>query len=131
MSGPGGDRALRRRSAARVLFDADCGFCTRSAGWFARWSRASVEPLQAVDLAALGVDAARAERELPAILVSGQVVYGSDAVAAALASGPWWARAAGFVLRLPLIRSLARPVYALVARNRHRLPGGTTFCRLP
>ncbi len=131
MSVPGGDRALRRRAAVRVLFDADCGLCTRSAGWLATWSAASVEPLQAVDLPTLGIDATRADSELPAVLVSGDVVYGSDAIAAALASGPWWARAASWTMRLPGVRVLGRAVYGIVARNRHRLPGGTGACRLP
>lgn len=130
-AGGNGTHPLPARAAARVLFDADCGFCTRSANWLATWSAASVEPLQAVDLAALGIDATRAESELPAVLVSGDVVYGSDAIAAALASGPWWARLAAGVLRLPVLRRVAQASYRWVARHRYQLPGGTAACRLP
>lgn len=113
----------------RVFFDTDCGFCTRAAGRLARWTAAAVEPLPARDLASLGVDSARADREMPAVLVSGEVVYGAAAVAAALAAGPGWARAVGAVMRLPLVRLLARGGYAVVARHRHHLPGGTRACR--
>lgn len=119
------------RAARLVLFDADCGFCTRAAGRLARWTAATVAPLHAHDLEALGVDAGRADREMPAVLASDEVVYGADAVAAALASGRVWARAAGTAMRLPGVRTLARATYAAVARNRHRLPGGTGACRLP
>lgn len=114
-----------------MLFDADCGFCTRAAGWLARWTAATVVPMHAQDLSALGIDADRAGREMPAVLDSGEVVYGADAVAAALRSGRRWAQATGAVMHMPGVRMLARAAYALVARNRHRLPGGTGACRLP
>ena len=45
------------------------------------------------------------------------------------AGGGLW-RLAGLVLSRPPVLWLARPVYALVAANRHRLPGGTATCRL-
>lgn len=114
-----------------VLFDSDCGFCTRSAERLRRISTARVEPLHAADLAVLGVSPERAEREMPAVLASGAVVYGTDAIAAALASGPWWARAASVLVRVPGLRALAQVIYRWVARNRHRLPGGTGACKLP
>ncbi|WP_415105322.1 thiol-disulfide oxidoreductase DCC family protein [Propioniciclava sp.] len=113
-----------------VLYDSDCGFCTRSSQWLARITAARVEPLQAADLGALGVSPERAEREMPAVLASGAVVYGADAVAAALASGPWWARVGAFLLRVPGLHWGAGMVYGWVARNRHSLPGGTGACRL-
>ena len=49
-----------------VLYDADCGFCTASAGWLGRRKlRTAISPLQRADLAALGVDADRARRQIP------------------------------------------------------------------
>ena len=112
-----------------LLYDADCGFCTRVASWLGRRGVPGVRPMQAVDLAALGVDAVRATREIPALLGPGNVVYGAPAIGEALRYGPWWLRAAGWLIRGPLAWPAAR-VYGVVARYRHRLPGGTGECRL-
>ena len=47
------------------------------------------------------------------------------------ASGRLLWRPAGAVLGLRPITALAWPVYRWVARNRHRMPGGTAACALP
>lgn len=112
-----------------LYYDADCGFCTRTALWLGRWL--TVAALQASDLGAVGIDPVRAEREIPAVLASGEVRYGAAAFAAALASGPWWLRPLGAALNLPGVRWLGQRVYLRVAANRHRLPGGTGACQLP
>jgi len=43
--------------------------------------------------------------------------------------GLW--RVAGRLLSRPPVLWVARPAYAVVAANRHRLPGSTDACRLP
>ncbi|MDO5683761.1 MAG: DCC1-like thiol-disulfide oxidoreductase family protein, partial [Propionibacteriaceae bacterium] len=80
--------------------------------------------------AALGVDAARAGREIPFVGTDGSVRYGAPAIAAALRTcgAPW--RQAGWLLERWPVRALAAPIYAVVAQFRHRLPGGTAACRL-
>lgn len=113
----------------QLLYDADCGFCTRSASWLMAWGVPGVRSLQSVDLTSLGVDAARAAREIPAVLGDGRVVYGASAIAHALGTGPWWCRVLGWLLRWPLAWPAAL-VYRLVARYRYQLPGGTAACRL-
>jgi predicted DCC family thiol-disulfide oxidoreductase YuxK len=40
-------------------------------------------------------------------------------------------KAVGVVLQVPPISWLAALVYVVVAKNRHRLPGGTPACKLP
>ena len=67
-----------------LLYDADCGFCSRSASWLVAWGVPGVRSMQSVDLPALGVDAARAGREIPAVLPDGRVVYGARAIGEAL-----------------------------------------------
>ena len=115
-----------------VLFDADCGFCTRSIRFLvARGVTATCLPLQAVDLPGRGVDPARAVREMPAVLADGRVVYGADAVRAALSTGPRWMRLLAHVLAVRPLSALAHRVYGWVAAHRHRLPGGTSTCELP
>ena len=45
------------------------------------------------------------------------------------AGGAW--RPLGRLLGLAPVRAAAWPVYRWIARNRHRLPGGTAACSLP
>lgn len=112
-----------------LLHDADCGFCSRSASWLSARGVPGVRAAQSVDLAALGVDAVRATREIPAVLADGEVVYGARAIGEALRFGPAWLRVVGWLIRRPLAWPAAL-VYRAVARYRHRLPGGTRECRL-
>ena len=37
----------------------------------------------------------------------------------------------GRVMDLPVIRALAAAVYRVIAKNRHRMPGGSPACALP
>ena len=116
-----------------LVFDGDCGFCTRSASVARRVLPAycAVVPWQRVDLAAVGTTAARARQEVLWVPRAGEVLGGARAVAAALrAAGSGWALL-GRLLQLPLVRALADRVYRVVAANRMRLPGGTAACALP
>lgn len=115
-----------------LLYDADCGFCTRAAGFAARLGlTAHTAPLQQADLAALGVDPERALVEVPFVDRDGRVVYGAKAIAATLGTGNTFWRAVSRALDSWPVRRLAAVVYRVVARNRHRLPGGTVACELP
>ena len=118
--------------SAWLLYDADCAFCSRVAGYAARVRlRVTVAPIQVTDLGALGVSPTRAMRELPFVGTDGAVVYGHAAVAAALATGAaplrLLARAIAFG---PLDRVSAR-LYRWVAAHRHQLPGGSAACAVP
>ena len=116
-----------------MLYDADCGFCTRTADWVRRRLRVDVDirPLQSVDLTAYGVDAERAVREMPFVGADGVVAYGHDAWAGILRSGGPILRAGGGVLGSRALRPVARRVYSWVATHRHRMPGGTPACAVP
>lgn len=117
---------------ARLLYDADCGFCTSSAAWLQnRGLTALIEPLQRADLGALGVDAVRAERQIPFVGERGEVSYGAEAIGRALQTGGIGWRLVGWLLSHPPVLWVARPAYSVVAANRHRLPGSTDACRLP
>ncbi len=115
-----------------LLYDADCGFCTRVAGLAPRMGlAATVRAMQGVDLPGLGVDTERATRELPFVGADGAVVYGHRAVAAALLTGGRWWTSVG---RLVGSRVADRPmaaVYRWVARHRGSLPGSTAACAVP
>lgn len=105
-----------------VLFDSDCGFCTRSAGVLRRLDRA--RRLDLVPLQGAALKDAPPER----LLI--ERLHVRDAAGAWSAGGAAWLRIAAAVpaLRplawfapLPFIRSLVEPVYAVIANNRHRL----------
>ena len=115
-----------------LIYDGDCGFCTRSVRVATRLPvRMRVRPWQEVDLAALGISAERARREVLWVAAHGQVSGGAAAVADLLRScrAPW--PLLGRLLSAPLVRGLAERAYRWVADNRYRLPGATPACQLP
>ncbi|MBK7822069.1 MAG: DUF393 domain-containing protein [Tessaracoccus sp.] len=116
-----------------VLYDADCGFCTTSSrAMTTRWFRADADPrsFQSVDLDALGLSVDKCADKLH-VLDGTRVFAGAAALAAVLRRSriPW--PAVGWLMTLPGVRALAEWIYGLVARNRHRLPGGTAACEMP
>jgi predicted DCC family thiol-disulfide oxidoreductase YuxK len=124
-------------SAAAVrpvfLYDGDCAFCTRCADFIDEHipTRARVVPWQWADLASLGVTQEEAEAAVQWITPHGHVSAGPEAVAQLLIdAGSFW-RPLGRFLNLEPVLWAAAPLYRVVARNRHRLPGGTAACSLP
>lgn len=110
-----------------LIFDGDCGFCTASARWI-KERGAPVAAWQALDLGECPVTAAEFDEAAWWIDGSGVGHRGHRAVGHALkAAGGVW-RPIGAMLLNPPVSWLAGPVYALVARNRHRLPGATGAC---
>ncbi len=117
-----------------LVYDGQCGFCIRSARWIAErlGPEARVEPWQSLELEDLGLS--REEAETSVWWLEGDDARrgpagtakrhsGADAIGQALlAAGGVWG-VAGRLIVHPPVRWLARPVYALVAANRHRLPG--------
>lgn len=114
-----------------MLYDADCGFCARSAQLIPRIrSAVRVSSLQAEDLSVLGVDAERAVAEMPVVMPDGSIVWGHHAFAAILMAAPQPLRLAGRVLGSRALERVASAGYDLISRNRHRLPGGTASCAI-
>lgn len=110
----------------QIVYDADCGFCTRSASWV------DDQPVawQSLDLAAVGATQEQADN-FAGWLVDGRIrALGAPAIAAAMRARGGWMRPIGAITDLPGVRRLAAVVYRIVARHRHRLPGGTEACRL-
>jgi predicted DCC family thiol-disulfide oxidoreductase YuxK len=115
-----------------LLFDGDCAFCTTCATWMQRHIRRldSTVPYQMADLDALGVTAEQCERALQWVGADGTVFSAHLAVARVLIdAGKGWA-VIGRAMRLPGLRQISGVVYRWIARNRHRLPGGTPACSL-
>jgi len=118
-----------------LVYDGDCGFCTSSADWIAaRWGDdARAVPWQFLsdeELAARGLTREDVRTAVWWIDAAGGRRRGHDAIARALLAGSGWPRIAGALLLVPPVRWLGAAAYPLVARFRHRLPGGTPACRL-
>lgn len=119
---------------ATFVYDGDCGFCTTCARFAQRWvpTRATILPWQFADLPALGLTEAECDAAVQWVTPQrAGALAGPDAIAALLGSSHLGWRLAGGLLRLPPVRALAWPIYRWVARNRHRMPGGTAACVLP
>jgi predicted DCC family thiol-disulfide oxidoreductase YuxK len=116
-----------------LIYDGDCGICTRLAGFAGRRlrPRAEVRASQELDLAAYGVTEAQCAEALQLVTAEGRVYSAQDAVARLLLiSRPLW-RPAGLVLLLPGVNALAGVAYRWIARNRYRLPGASDACAVP
>jgi predicted DCC family thiol-disulfide oxidoreductase YuxK len=118
-----------------LIYDGDCGFCTRSAQFARRWvdrrERYDVRSWQELDLAALGLTAERCDEAAQFVRADGATRSGHEAIADALVHGaPGW-RPVGHALLAPGVRALAARAYGWVAGHRHRLPGGTPACARP
>lgn len=117
-----------------LIFDGDCGFCTSAARWAARgWSgpeeAVAWQALGEGRLRQLGLDDGQAARKVWWVEAPGPPVGGHRAIGRALRAARGWRHVAGTVVLTPPVSWLAAAGYHLVARNRHRLPGGTPACR--
>lgn len=115
-----------------LVYDGDCGFCTRSVSWLARWDRGGrlrfVRSQDAAALAALPPmtqDALAAAMHL--VTPGGRVFAGAAAAPHVLRLVPGGTALAA-LFRVPGVPALADRVYRWVARHRHQLPGATASC---
>ncbi len=115
------------------VFDGDCAFCSSCARFIQRYLArgAAVVPWQRTDLAALGVTAQQAEASVVWVDGVGAPSFGPVAVARLLKHTRWWWYPLGALLDTRPAGWITWPVYRWVARNRHRMPGGTAACALP
>ena len=119
-----------------LVYDGECGFCIRSARWIAARlpAEARVEPWQSLDLAKLELSQPGAQAAVWWVDDRGsrpRRCRGANAIGRALvAAGGAWGIAGRLIIHPPLCW-LARPIYALIAANRHRLPGPGSELRRP
>lgn len=128
-SAPSGNAAER----PLFLYDGDCAFCTSCARFIQKRipTHAEVVPWQWVDIGSLGVTQAEVDEAVIWIAPSGAKAAGPVAIARLLIdAGSYW-KTLGSLLDIPPASWLAWPIYRLVSRNRHRMPGGTAACSLP
>ena len=118
-----------------LIFDGDCGFCTSCANWVAaRWSGdARAVPWQTLadaELAALSLTRDDVRAAVWWVDADRRRSRAHVGIARALIAGSGWSAGVGRMLLVPPFRWIAATGYPVVARWRHRLPGGTPACRL-
>lgn len=123
---------MATRAQGRLIYDADCGFCTRSARWLAQDGAAfEIVSWQGLpDLGALGLTVEDVTTAAYWQAGDGTLSRGADAIARSLVARGGVFALTGRVLLVPPVRQLAHLVYGRVAVNRHRMPGGTGACRI-
>lgn len=123
---------------ATFVYDGDCAFCSACARFVQRYVPGPAEVIawQHADLDRLGLTAEQCAQAVQWVGPDRQAAAGPAGIARLLrtARGPagrlvW--RPAGAVLATRPGLAMAWPVYRWVARNRHRMPGGTAACALP
>jgi predicted DCC family thiol-disulfide oxidoreductase YuxK len=118
-----------------LIYDADCGFCTRTVQFVKRWvdrrDRYDVRPWQELDLGAVGLSKQDCDEAAQFVTADGSIRSGHRAIASAATHGaPGW-RPFGHLLMAPGVSSIAAYAYRWVADHRYRLPGGTAACARP
>ena len=121
--------------APLLVYDGDCSFCSSSARWIAaRWQgpehAVAWQQLGADQLVRLGLTLDDVRCAAWWVDRGGRTSRGHVAIARALRAAPGWPSVVGRVLLVPPFRWLAAGAYPLIARWRHRLPGGTPACRM-
>ena len=120
------------RAGTYLIYDADCGFCTRTANWLAARATVALRPWQAItDLGGLGLDERLVTEAAYWVEDERPVARGAAAIGRALIARGGAAKPLGLIIVSRPVAPLAARVYALVARNRFALPGGTDACRVP
>lgn len=115
-----------------LIFDGDCGFCTKTAQWAGRHlgDSAVVDAWQFLNLPSIGLT----ENDVSSAAwwrdVEGNLYRGHRAVGKALVTcgGAW--KIPGWLCLVPPTSWGAALGYRVVAKYRYRLPGGTPACKV-
>jgi len=116
-----------------LIFDGDCGFCTTVARKFSAKTKSKVEPVawQLMDLTKFNLTAEQCSKRVY-LVKDNKAFAASKAIAELLKlQKNWIYLVLGAIMTIPPFSWLAIPGYLLIARYRHKLPGGTPACQLP
>lgn len=114
-----------------VIFDGECGVCTRTIRKLHEWDRRGVLEFRTCQNVSLdgvyGVTPTKCLRAVWAIADDGTIASGSDAAAlilTAMTNNHWPYR----IGRWPVIRQVLSFGYRIVANNRRKIPGEKPWC---
>jgi predicted DCC family thiol-disulfide oxidoreductase YuxK len=113
------------------IFDGDCAFCSSAARVMRRLTKEAtpIRPYQKLDLPALGLSSELTSKAVYYVR-DGKYLVAAQAIAQLFIDSKTAFSILGLILKLPLIKPLARNVYYWIAKNRHRLPGGKPECKM-
>ncbi|MBX3067591.1 MAG: DUF393 domain-containing protein [Microbacteriaceae bacterium] len=123
-------------NAPILIFDGSCGFCSSSVRFAARWLPAMPQalPYQFAELDSIGLTEIQAAEKVWLALPGDQEIElfgGHLAVAEVLRHQPSFGfRLLGNLMELPGVSQVSALAYALAAKYRHKLPGGTPACEM-
>jgi predicted DCC family thiol-disulfide oxidoreductase YuxK len=119
-----------------LIYDGDCQFCQLSLEFGIRHMKTfpSYVAFQKIDpaLFELTIEQVRAQIWLVRSADNVNSSIGGHLAAAAILQmqGNLFYRLAGLLIKTPPISWLAKLAYGWIARNRHRLPGGSRTCKI-
>ena len=131
MADPGGHSG---ENGPVLIYDGDCGFCATTVAWLEKRLRTPVTVVpwrEIADLEELGLGFEDVSTAVWWVDVYGRRRRGAAAVARLFRLCRMPFPVFGAVMGVPPVSWAAAAVYALIARNRHRLPGATTGCAAP
>jgi len=119
-----------------LIYDGDCGICTRLARFTTgrlrrRESDFTVAAWQLLDLDDYGLTWQECDAAAQWVAGDGSIHSGENAIARTLLACRLPLRPLGALMLVPGVNALAAFVYRWVSANRHRLPGGNPACSLP
>jgi predicted DCC family thiol-disulfide oxidoreductase YuxK len=120
-------------TTSTLIFDGDCSFCTTTANYVAKHTKAPLEvvPWQFAELGKFGLTPEQTAKRVY-LVDDGALFAGHRAFARILRLQPrWYFRFFGVLMTAPVLTWAFALGYSLVARYRHKLPGGTPACQMP
>jgi predicted DCC family thiol-disulfide oxidoreductase YuxK len=126
------NRASMGVRSGLLIYDGDCGFCSRTAAWLRRRlpHGYEVQASQRIDLGSFKLSRREVHEAAYWIDPDGRQYRAHLAIVRALESS---GGILGFVATLGRIwpfEPIAERLYFLIARNRHRFPGASDHCRI-
>ena len=115
-----------------IIYDGDCAFCSSSIRTLQRLIPRSptMIPYQFVNPADYGLTLEQCERALQYVAPDGRISAGHEAYRQMLIGLGGIYKLLGHLMRTPIYYGIANTVYRWVAKNRHKMPGGTPTCSL-
>lgn len=116
-----------------LIYDGDCAFCSSTVRLLQRLmpKHPAMEPFQFVATEKYGLTKQQCAEEIKYV-DDQRSVFGGEAAFRKFfyeAGGAW--RLLSRLMMIPGVLQISSHVYRWVAKNRHRLPGGTPTCSLP
>lgn len=116
-----------------LIYDGDCAFCSSTIRLIKQLmpQHPPMEPFQFLRTEDYGLTRQKCGEEIKYVNANGQV-YGGEAAFKNFFrdAGKAW-KLIALIMSVPVVQQVSGLVYRWVARNRHKLPGGTPTCSLP